>query len=680
MTFLQPWLLLALPLALTPIIVHLMNLRRHRKVEWGAMQFLLQATRQRRGHTRLRHLLILLLRVLAVVALVFVISRPMTGRWFHWFAARPETVIVVLDRSPSMAQQDVQTGVSKRSRALSQLTDAIRQVGGPRNLVLIENSGRPPQLLASVDELTKAASTVAVDAAADIPAMLQQALEYLVANQSGRTDVWVCSDLQHSDWRPASPMWNMLRSEFASQSRAVRFHLLTYASPAPQNLSVRVANLRRERAAGQADQLRMDIQLRRDASAAEPRSDRSVRVAVIVDGARSVVEIPLAADSGELLNHSVPLDRQRTSGWGRIELDADANPRDNAFFFVYGDYLTPRTVVVSDEPTAAWPLKLAAAPERAMRQQRTARVLAPDEVDSIDWRDFSLCLWQSALPVGESEGRLEEFVDDGGQVIFFPPTPATFATAPDRVVFQHRWAGWSELSSKPTSPAQSVDQWRDDSGLWAHSDAGEPLPVTRLSVSRYCQLVGPGQVQARLNSGDPLLVSVPKQRGGVHFITTLPQEAYSNLAREGVVLLVAIQRALAAGAERVLAAQVGEIHPVGARAAVASQVGRWQQRTGWPEGKLSTEKSLVAGVYQDGERFFARNRPPSEDIRRVLEPAQLDDMFAGVNYRTVEDSLESGRSLVSEIWRVFGALMLLALIAEAVLCLPDVRSKLWVPA
>ena len=43
MTFLQPWLLMALPLVALPLIIHLINQRRFQTVQWAAMRFLLAA-------------------------------------------------------------------------------------------------------------------------------------------------------------------------------------------------------------------------------------------------------------------------------------------------------------------------------------------------------------------------------------------------------------------------------------------------------------------------------------------------------------------------------------------------------------------------------------------------------------------------------------------------------------
>ncbi len=58
MSFLQPLLLIALPLIALPIIIHLINQRRYQTIHWAAMMFLLAANRMSRGYARLRQWLI----------------------------------------------------------------------------------------------------------------------------------------------------------------------------------------------------------------------------------------------------------------------------------------------------------------------------------------------------------------------------------------------------------------------------------------------------------------------------------------------------------------------------------------------------------------------------------------------------------------------------------------------
>src|SRR5438128_8786238 len=106
MTFLQPILLVALPFIGLPILIHLINQRRYQTIRWAAMIFLLAANRMSRGYARLRQILILLFRVLAIAGLIFAVSRPLASGWLGRAAGgQPDTTIILLDRSPSMRQQ-----------------------------------------------------------------------------------------------------------------------------------------------------------------------------------------------------------------------------------------------------------------------------------------------------------------------------------------------------------------------------------------------------------------------------------------------------------------------------------------------------------------------------------------------------------------------------------------------
>lgn len=93
--------LAALPLAATPILLHLFDRRRNVVIEWGAMQFLMEAATRRTSARKLKQWLLLLLRVLAVALLVLSLAQPMLpGNWFG-NTERGETIFVI-DNSMSM--------------------------------------------------------------------------------------------------------------------------------------------------------------------------------------------------------------------------------------------------------------------------------------------------------------------------------------------------------------------------------------------------------------------------------------------------------------------------------------------------------------------------------------------------------------------------------------------------
>src|SRR3984885_16054331 len=141
MTFLQPTLLLALPLAAVPVIIHLIHPYRRRQIKWAAMIFLRAAQRMNKGLSRLRQILILALRVLAVAAIILVVTRPLSGGWLGLTGGAPDTVMILLDRSASMSQKNVATGVSKLTGGLQNVSKAITDaVGTHSHLVLIDSA------------------------------------------------------------------------------------------------------------------------------------------------------------------------------------------------------------------------------------------------------------------------------------------------------------------------------------------------------------------------------------------------------------------------------------------------------------------------------------------------------------------------------------------------------------
>src|SRR5437773_2437171 len=145
MTFLQPILLAALPIVALPVVIHLINQRRYQTIRWAGMMFLLAANRMSRGYAKLRQFLILLFRVLVVAGLIFAVSRPLASGWLGRAAGgRPDTTIVLLDRSPSMRQQGPGTGVSKLEAGRHQLARTLEILGSSR-WVLIESTSNVAQ-------------------------------------------------------------------------------------------------------------------------------------------------------------------------------------------------------------------------------------------------------------------------------------------------------------------------------------------------------------------------------------------------------------------------------------------------------------------------------------------------------------------------------------------------------
>ncbi len=72
----------------------------------------------------------------------------------------------------------------------------------------------------------------------------------------------------------------------------------------------------------------------------------------------------------------------------------------------------------------------------------------------------------------------------------------------------------------------------------------------------------------------------------------------------------------------------------------------------------------------DGEKLLAVNRAASEASAPVLADRRVADLFKGLDYARVDDKAGSIGSLIQEIWRLFLVAMMVAMVAEAALCLP----------
>ena len=76
MIFLKPQILWALFAVAIPILIHLFNFKRYRKVYFSNVQMLKDVKLQSKRQSQLRQLLVLLARILTIILLVVAFSRP----------------------------------------------------------------------------------------------------------------------------------------------------------------------------------------------------------------------------------------------------------------------------------------------------------------------------------------------------------------------------------------------------------------------------------------------------------------------------------------------------------------------------------------------------------------------------------------------------------------------------
>lgn len=669
MSFLAPILLFGLPLALLPVIVHLIHLLRRKQVKWAAMMFLLMAQKTNKGLSKLRQYLILAFRVLAVAALIFMVGRPLAGGLLGLTGGAPDSVIILLDRSASMEQQLLTTGTSKRTAGLRNLTAAIKDAYGKRSkLVLIDSATLQPVALETAEALLDIPQSGPTETSGDVPSLMQGALDYMTANQTGRTDVWLVSDLRQSDWNSGGGRWAALRGAFATL-QGVRFQILAYPETQSSDMGVSVEKVTRRQTADKAELL-LDIRLLRGEPVPEPIQ---IPLRVVINGVSSTINAELKGNQALLQAQAIPIDKSTQRGWGRVELPTDTSPSDNVFHFVFDAPAALKSVIVSENSEVSTPLAAALNAPADPARTYEATILSAARAAEIAWDETSLIIWHAAIPDPESPvaKQLESHVRAGRTLIFLPPD------IPNDMAFAGiKWTKWNTSSS--TTPTLA-SWWRSDAGLLSGTRAGPALPVGEVEVQRWCSVEGESIPLARLDdSAAKAALLVQASADGVHsayFLTALPGPGQSSLARDGVVLFAMLHRALNEGSSSLGNAQ----QRFAGIKSLGDEPGAWTRLdVEKPESILPTDRPLRAGVLKrpatttgKPDVLVALNRPLPEDATPAVSKETLNELFAGLDWRLLERTLENEKSLTSEIWRTFLIVMGILLILEALLCMPS---------
>lgn len=230
-----------------PVIIHLINRVRYRRVQFAAMEFLLQAQQRNRQRLLIEQLLLLLLRTLIVLALLLLIARlVLDPSQFALFRDSRTHHVVLLDDSASTRERRGETTAWSEGLAVIRklAAEGARRPQTQRLTVLL--ASRPNQPLITdrdvnqplVEELASRfdpATFSPTHQRVDFAAGLQSAGNLLLADKAGVRELHVVSDFRSRDWNDQKP----LASQIETLAKAdVSVHLIRTTPMAGPNLAV----------------------------------------------------------------------------------------------------------------------------------------------------------------------------------------------------------------------------------------------------------------------------------------------------------------------------------------------------------------------------------------------------------------------------------------------------------
>lgn len=434
-------------LVLVPIIIHLLNKRKFKIVDWAAMDFLFEADKKNRRRVRLEDLLILLLRVLAVLLLAALFARPFLS------SASASVLggkvgferIVLLDDSPSMeARQQGAAGIQQARRMLA---DLVRELGTHHSsdtlTVLVTSRPRAPvvrEAVLSPETVSRLSSELGSWPVSHRAAHYEESLAEVEKQISAQTTnlnriVYVISDLRGADWhsaqQPGSPTGPVaLLRRLADKTSGC--YLVNVGGPQAENLAITsLVPLERLLAAGQtcrfevtvhnfgpADVKDVTVKVTPEGSLPiEGQLDRvpagkpaSLPVSVTFAHGDSSESVEPVAIRAELVLPSSSADDRMTA--------------DNVRYFPARVVSGIQTLIVDGDPTAdprraeTFYLRRSLAPPGDSRSGILTRVVAPSEFETLDLDAFQVVFLANVDRLSDTRrSTLEQWVRRGGGLV-----------------------------------------------------------------------------------------------------------------------------------------------------------------------------------------------------------------------------------------------------------------------
>ncbi|MCB2203567.1 BatA domain-containing protein [bacterium] len=538
MTFLNPLYLLALAAAAIPIILHLLNLRKSRVIEFSTLSFLKELQRSKIRKLKLKQWLLLALRTLIIIFVVLAFTRPALRSGFGFLpgTTAKTSVVIVMDNSFSMMVSDEHGQLLKQARQKAlQIVDLMRP-GDDAALVLTTAPQQTRAFTAALNAIRGDIEDVTVSYAHGDYAEAMTAASALLA-QSGNfnKEVYVITDRQRSQFASAE------QSPRALFDGSTRVFILPLGDEQTGNAAVVDAEVRNAIfESGKPVDVRGTI---RNASASDMSSSI---VSVFLDGER-VSQQTVSVQSGGTAQVDFTV-LPRRAGWieGFIELEDDALPEDNRRYF---SFHIPEKLNILLGPASgkdAAILQLALNPTQ--EETDIAKGFNIDAADRGSLLSANLSRYDVVILLGARDlssafiQRLASWLRDGGSVMLFPDADGNVDTWSNDLLpalglpaAQGSTGSLTEGASFITFGAVDFDHPLF-ANIFASEESDEARQIDSPQLYYTIKLRGNERARQVINTsnGDAFLLDAPVGEGRALVYAVNPSLRWSDFALKGI--------------------------------------------------------------------------------------------------------------------------------------------------
>ncbi len=202
MHFVNPAFLFGLFAISIPIVIHLFNFRRFRKVYFTNVRFIKQLKQETQKRSQLRHLIILLMRILAITALVLAFAQPYIPHSpdNNTIAAKND-ISVFVDNSFSM--EAVGSNGTLLDEAKQKAKEIVAAYKASDNFQLLTNDfeGRHQRFMTRDEFLTLLEEVKPSPSSRKIAELLSRQQDVFTERNTDRKNAFIISDFQKSSYK-----------------------------------------------------------------------------------------------------------------------------------------------------------------------------------------------------------------------------------------------------------------------------------------------------------------------------------------------------------------------------------------------------------------------------------------------------------------------------------------------
>ena len=428
----------------SPIIIHLLNKRRFKRVDWGAMDFLIQAQKLNRRKVKLEEFILLLMRCLVMGLIGFLLARPFfasnsTSGLFN--DARYERIIVLDDSLSMQAKAGGQSSMEAAKQSLETWVTDLVSAGSDDSFTLVLTS-EPNKALYDSQPLNENTESEIIDdiknlQSSDDGGNLDAALAFVekkIADGDASVNrvVYVVSDLRERDWAGAGETADagvVATMKRLSETTAGAF-VVDVGQEGEENLVIEdVVAQNKALIAGVTTNFDVVVRNRGTKPAVDVKvrfaADESLPLEATIDriepgqqGAAAFTFTFAPAIDGE--GPPEPVAIRAT-----LVETSDVLEEDNTRFYPARTVRGIQTLVVDGDPNGTFGrgetffLRRALDPAGSTRSGVVVKVVDDNDFETIELNDFQVIYIANLYRVSEARlASLEEWVRGGGGLIF----------------------------------------------------------------------------------------------------------------------------------------------------------------------------------------------------------------------------------------------------------------------